>query len=329
MLCEPSTRLINWLPWPTPFEDGLVTPEDHDAMRSADAGCSAPLIRNLVKQTQLPRLEIQMILSHVLEKPRVWLVAHDDACLTEAQLTRFVELHDRRIRGEPMAYLLGYREFMGLELRVSPAVLIPRPETECLVEAALDVLSGVSGVSTVNPMHAPRVLDLGTGSGAIAIAIAKARPDAHVVAVDISPDALGLAKNNAKRHGVSIQWLLGSWFEPLVQQALEKHSVDRQFDVVVSNPPYIAQGDVHLQTGDLRFEPTVALTDGSDGLSAYRLIIAQCGSFLRKGGALLFEHGFEQAIPVLELMQAAGFGGIKTIPDLAGHPRVTAGFYNS
>lgn len=323
-----------------PSQDAPIPPADTSA-HPADSQPLAPLIRDLVKQTQLPRLETQMLLSYVLAQPRVWLVAHDDVCLTTTQLTKFVDLRDRRIQGEPMAYLLGYREFMGLDLQVSPAVLIPRPETELLVDAALDVLGGggavVSEVSGVNrnspkaegiPMAAPRVLDLGTGSGAIAIAIAKARPDARVVAVDISQAALVLAQGNARHHGVSIQWLLGSWFEPLAQQSAEQRSVSWQFDVVVSNPPYIAEGDDHLRTGDLRFEPIEALTDGSDGLSAYRLISAQAGGFLRKGGALLFEHGFEQGAAVSAIMRAARFDGIKTVRDLAGHPRVTAGFYN-
>lgn len=317
------------------------------------ATATATTVRDLIAQTALPRLETQMLLSHVLAQPRVWLVAHDDACLSQAQLDQFADLRDRRLQGEPMAYLVGHREFMGLDLAVGPDVLIPRPETEFLVEAALEAIADITS---------PRVLDLGTGSGAIAIAIAKARPDAEVVATDISLAALELAQSNAKRHGVSITWLHGAWFEALslgehqvgqsaqahqAGQVAQVHKADQPdqsaqanqvaqttqtiyppFDAIVSNPPYIHVGDQHLTQGDVRFEPQVALTDGADGLSAYRTICAQAGGFVRKGGAVLFEHGFDQALAVTEIMRGAGFVGIKTIQDLAGHPRVTAGFYN-
>jgi len=260
----------------------------------------------------LPRLEVQMLLAHVLGQPRVWLIAHDDHVLAQAEFERFQTLCQRRLVGEPMAYLVRQREFMGLTFEVNASVLIPRPETELLVETALAVVSGVT---------APRVLDLGTGSGAIALSMAHARPDAEVWATDISTAALELAQRNADRLGVDVQFLQGSWFDAL-------DGLSPRFDVIVSNPPYIAAGDAHLSQGDLRFEPWGALTDESDGLMAYRLILARASQFLAVGGSLCLEHGFDQGTAVADLLRQAGFLDIKTIQDLSGHPRVTAGSYN-
>jgi release factor glutamine methyltransferase len=253
-----------------------------------------------------------MLLAFVLNQSRVWLIAHDDYLLTHDQCTRFFALRARRLEGEPMAYLLGEREFMGLMLAVSPAVLIPRPETELLVHTVLQMTQDKLGA---------RILDLGTGSGAIAVALAHQRPDAAVWATDLSEDAMRLARVNAKRHGVTIQWRQGSWFEALT-------NLELLFDVVVSNPPYIAPTDHHLTQGDLRFEPRSALTDEIDGLSAYRLIAHQSTRFLATGGHLCVEHGFDQASAVAETFRCAGFSDIKTTKDLAGHPRVTSGSYN-
>lgn len=260
----------------------------------------------------LPRLEVQMLLAYVLGQSRVWLIAHDDHELVQAEFERFQTLCQRRLAGEPMAYLVGQREFMGLTFEVNASVLIPRPETELLVETALAAVSGVT---------APRVLDLGTGSGAIALSMAHARPDADVWATDISAQALELAQRNAGSQGAKVQFMQGSWFDAL-------HGLCPRFDLIVSNPPYIAAGDAHLSQGDLRFEPRGALTDESDGLMAYRMILSGASGFLALGGSLCFEHGFDQGAAVADLLRQAGFLDVKTIQDLSGHPRVTAGSYN-
>lgn len=241
-------------------------------------------------------------------------MTHDDALLSEQQHQTFLDICARRMCGEPIAYLLGQREFMGLVFEVGPAVLIPRPETELLVDEVLRI---------IDQLDSPAILDLGTGSGAIAVALAHARADARVWATDISSEALNLARRNALTNGVSVEFLLGSWFDALVD-------VDPAptFDVIVSNPPYIAAGDSHLQEGDLRFEPAIALTDGADGLAAYRAILSKAPQYLRSGGHLCVEHGFDQSDAVGRLFEQSGFVGIKTLRDLAGHPRVTAGSYN-
>lgn len=272
------------------------------------------------REWRLPRLEAQMLLSHVLGKPRVWLIAHDDQALTDEEFEAFQGLCQRRMAGEPIAYLVGEREFMGLAFHVTPAVLIPRPETELLVETALKALAG---------RHAPHVLDLGTGSGAIAVALAHARPDAQVWATDISAEALEIARRNAARHDVEVGFLSGTWFEPFAHAVVEDDPESScRFDAIVSNPPYIPMSDAHLTEGDLRFEPKSALTDNADGLSAYRVLTGEALKFLVPGGCLCVEHGFDQGPAVFDLFEAAGFVDIKTIRDLAGHPRVTAGFYN-
>lgn len=260
----------------------------------------------------LPRLEAQMLLAHLLGKSRVWLIAHDDHELTELQREAFERLCERRLAGEPMAYLVGQREFMGLTFEVGPAVLIPRPETELLVQTALDLVAGIDS---------PRILDLGTGSGAIAVALAYLSENAQLWATDISARALELAQRNAARHDVQIEFLAGSWFDALA-------STDLSFDLIVSNPPYIPAGDAHLTEGDLRFEPETALTDAADGLSAYRVLAADARHWLSTGGHLCVEHGFDQGDAVARLFRQAGFETVKTIRDLADHPRVTTGSYN-
>lgn len=271
-----------------------------------------PTVKACLARAQLPRLEQQMLLAHVLGQPRVWLIAHDDHVLSAVQVSAYERLCQRRIDGEPMAYLVGEREFMGLTLEVSPAVLIPRPETELLVQTALDTVANIAK---------PRILDLGTGSGAIAVALAHARPDAVVWATDISAQAIEVAHRNALRHRADIRFAQGSWFEALAGQ----HAF---FDVIVSNPPYIAAGDMHLTQGDLRHEPKLALSDESDGLSVYRILARNAKQFLVNGGHLCVEHGFDQAPAIVRLLNDAGFLSIKTIPDLAGHLRVTTSSYN-
>ena len=279
-----------------------------------------------------------MLLEHVLDKPRAWLLAHDDACLGADQLARFNRLVAQRIQGVPMAYLVGVRAFMDFEVQVTPDVLIPRPETELLVQKCLDLVA---------TQKAPVLLDLGTGSGVIAIALAKARPDAKVMAVDLSEPAIQLARANAARLDVSVQFLCGSWFAPFAAPnpndfaatvypncasncALNSapNSAPRpplKFDLIVSNPPYIHHQDPHLQQGDLRFEPRDALTDGDDGLSALRTIITQSKDWLKPGGSLWLEHGYDQGSDVRSLLESSGYFAVATDRDLAGHERISGG----
>ena len=235
------------------------------------------------------------------------LVAHPGQALTDLQRERYLAWVERRRAGEPVAYLTGEREFYSLAFKVTPAVLIPRPETELLVEAALECV----------PALAPfRVLDLGTGSGCVAIAIAKHRVRARVTATEVSRDALAVARENAARHGCGIEFLESDWFDALA---------GRRFDLVVSNPPYVAERDPHLSEGDSRFEPRTALVAGVDGLSCIRLIIARARAQLEPGGGLLFEHGYDQATRCRALLAQAGYLEVATRHDLAGVGRVSGG----
>ncbi|MEW5972357.1 MAG: peptide chain release factor N(5)-glutamine methyltransferase [Pseudomonadota bacterium] len=254
-----------------------------------------------------PRSDADILLAHVLDRPRSYLLAWPERELSPGQWTAFQALVERRARGEPVAYLTGSRGFFGLDLAVSNAVLIPRPETELLVEAALERL----------PAGPCAVADLGTGSGAIALAIAQARPDARVVAVDASPQALEVARANAERLGLrNVELREGDWCKGLA---------DERFDMIVSNPPYIREDDPHLARGDVRFEPAMALASGPDGLDAIRAIVACAPAHLSPGGWLLFEHGFDQAEAVAGLMRDAGFIDVESLRDLLGHGRVTLG----
>lgn len=268
-------------------------------------------IRDCLKRRSLPRLEAALLLAHVLGRTREWLIAHDDEPLAPERYDAYLTLETRRQHGEPIAYLLGYREFMSLPFVVGPTVLIPRPETELLVEIARQHLP---------PDATPRMLELGTGSGIIAVCLAKARPNAQVVATDISEAALGVARLNAQRLNVTIDFMVGEWFEAL--------NNERRFDLIVSNPPYIHPQDSHLQEGDLRFEPRQALTDGVNGLAAYDAIIGGAQGRLKPGGWLWLEHGFDQAEAVTLRLGQAGFMQIKTFYDVAGQPRVSGGSYN-
>jgi release factor glutamine methyltransferase len=255
----------------------------------------------------IDRLDAQLLLGHVLQRPRTWLVAHDDAPLTETQAAAVRHLMERRASGEPLAYLTSEKEFHGLMLQVTPAVLIPRPDTETLVDWALSLLQQ-TGTAT------PRVLDLGTGSGAIALALKHHHPSAVVTAVDASPDALAVASRNAARLGLDVRFRLGDWWSSLAHE---------RFDLVVSNPPYIALGDEHLPA--LKHEPELALTSGADGLDALKAIISGSPSHLTLKGWLLLEHGHDQAANVRELLQIQGFGSVQTRPDLAGIGRCSGG----
>ena len=254
------------------------------------------------------RHEAELLLLHVLGRERGWLFAHATDLLDPATAEAFSALLQRRIAGEPVAYLLGRRGFWTLDLAVSPATLIPRPETERLVELALERL----------PEGVPlRIADLGTGSGAIALALASERPLAQIVATDMSGDAIAVAAGNARQHGLAnVAFRQGSWHAPLA---------DERFDLIASNPPYIANDDPHLAQGDLRFEPATALASGHDGLDDIRLIIAGAPAHLQPGGWLLMEHGWDQGEAIRALLEGAGFVEVETALDLEQRDRVSLG----
>lgn len=254
--------------------------------------------------------EAGMLLAHVLGQDRAWLYAHGEAVLPEDAMAALEALVRRRLAGEPVAYLTGRRGFWGLDLAVGPGTLIPRPETELLVELALERL---------DPGHDARVADLGTGSGAIAIALARERPRARVLATDISTRALALARCNAGALGPGasrVEFRHGDWWEALAGEC---------FDLVASNPPYIAEDDPHLARGDLRFEPRAALASGPEGLDAIRAIIDGASAHLRPGGWLLLEHGCDQGGAVRALLAQAGLAEIATARDLERRERVSRG----
>lgn len=254
------------------------------------------------------RREAALLLRHVLEVSDAWLVAHADDVVDPSSAAAFHTLLGRRAGGEPVAYLTGVRGFHALTLHVTPDVLIPRPETELLVELALQRI----------PADAECVVaDLGTGSGAIALAIAAARPCARIVATDASEAALRVARDNAHRLGIrNVAFKLGDWCTPLAGD---------HFGVIVSNPPYIASGDAHLRQGDLRFEPAAALESGPDGLDALRTIVRDARVHLQGGGRLLLEHGCDQGEPVRELLARHGYVDVTTTRDLEGRERVSGG----
>lgn len=254
------------------------------------------------------RFEAELLLLHALGRDRAWLFAHGSDPVDPAVHDTYAALLARRASGEPIAYITGRRGFWTLDLRVSPATLIPRAETERLVELALERLAA----------DAPtRIADLGTGSGAIALAIASERPLAQVVATDASAAALEIAQANAREHGLGqVRFVHGDWFAPLAGE---------RFDLIASNPPYIEAGDAHLTRGDLRFEPASALASGADGLADIRRIVAQAPAHLRPGGWLLLEHGFDQGDAVRALLREAGFDEARTEQDLEHRDRVSLG----
>lgn len=258
----------------------------------------------------LERLDAQLLLLHVLGKPgtdRAWLLTHDTTLLPQETGQHFRELSLRRAAGEPLAYLIGSKEFFGLKLQVDRRVLVPRPDTETLVDWALQQLA------QADMPDSARVLDLGTGSGAIALALKKSRPALDVTAVDASIDALAVADANAQEHQLAVHFIQGNWFE----------NVSAPFHLIVSNPPYVADADPHLPA--LQHEPLQALTAGKDGLDDLREIIEQAPAYLQTQGWLLLEHGYDQARAVCTLFEQRGFAEVQSRADLAGIPRCSGG----
>lgn len=266
-------------------------------------------VRTVLRQSAMDlgdRLEAELLLAHVLGVNRAWFFAHADDPLDPASVAAFASLVQRRAVGEPVAYITGTRDFWSMTLEVTPATLIPRPETERLVELALErLLQGAS------------VVDLGTGSGAIALALAKERPDLSVTAVDASSAAIEVARRNAERLGLSrVRFLVGDWFAPLASE---------RFDLIVSNPPYIEADDPHLDRGDLRFEPASALASGNDGLDDIRRIAAGAANHLHPGGWLLVEHGWNQGEVARAVLTSCGLRDVLTAQDLEDRDRVSGG----
>lgn len=271
----------------------------------------------------LARVDAQILLLHSLQRPlhdRAWLLAHDSDTLTPVQAATWHDALQRRLHGEPVAYITGHKDFFGLTLAVDARVLDPRPDTETLVEWALACLPESKPESTPAPgpspsNGSPRLLDLGTGSGAVALALQSARPDATVWAVDASEDALAVARANAARLQLGVQFIASDWLNAVDIQRTGR------FDLIVSNPPYVAEGDPHLAA--LTHEPLQALTSGPDGLDDIRQIIAQAPAYLAPGGWLLLEHGWDQAAPVQALLREAGFVQVQSRRDLGGIERCT------
>lgn len=302
---------------------GGVPPSAHDSagtvkfmgrIRRQRTALSKPPVAELLRRAaaRLPgddaRYEAEELLLHVLGVERAWLFAHATDLVADGDADRFEHLLLQRLGGEPLAYLTGRRGFWTLDLQVSPDTLIPRPETERLVELALQRLPQ-QGVL--------QIADLGTGSGAIALSIASERPQSQVLATDFSAGALAMARSNAQAHGLgNVSFRLGSWLQPLAGE---------RFHLIASNPPYIASADPHLQQGDLRFEPMSALASGGDGLDAIREIVAGAPAHLLPGGWLLLEHGWDQGESIRALLRQAGFVEVATVQDLEQRDRVTLG----
>ena len=266
-------------------------------------------VETLLRQAAaIDRVDAEWLLAHSMQTPRSWLFAHSGDAVPAEAAVRFAALLARRQAGEPVAYLTGSQGFWTLDLAVSPATLVPRPETELLVERAL---------ARIPVNSASHVADLGTGSGAIALAIAKERPHTAVIATDASAAALEVARGNAARNGITnVEFREGDWLAPLAGET---------FDLIASNPPYIAEGDPHLDRGDLRFEPPTALSSGEDGLDAIRSIVRDAPARLAPGGWLLLEHGWDQGALVRALLEAAGFIDVETAHDLEGRDRISLG----
>jgi release factor glutamine methyltransferase len=262
----------------------------------------------LTKVSDTPHLEAEILLAQALTKPRSYLHTWPERIPELSQILHFTDLLEHRLAGEPIAYIIGRREFWSLDLVVTPATLIPRPETELLVELTLERLP---------PNRSLGVVDLGTGSGAIALAIARERPKIRILATDISPSALAIAQCNARRLGIhNIHFRQGDWCAALGTEV---------FDLIIANPPYLTASDAHLRVGDLRFEPRLALVASHDGLGAIRTIIGQASRYLHPGGWLLLEHGYDQGKSVCALLRTHGFTGVTDHQDAAGILRVAYG----
>lgn len=281
---------------------------------SKAALCALPSLKTALHDIaqQVGRLDARLLLAHVCGLSHAQLITADQRALSPDEHQQLKRLVQRRCNGEPLAYVLGEAGFLGRLFKVSPAVLVPRPETEELVERALKGLNGISR---------PRVLDLGTGSGAIAISVALECPDASVVAVDVSADALMVARSNGARLGAQIDWRQGSWFDPI--------SNTERFDLIISNPPYIAADDPHLAGDGVCVEPRLALTDGGDGLDCLRAIIANAPHYLADGGHILLEHGHDQGLAVRNLLDGAKLKAPRTWADLSGNDRISGAVYAS
>ena len=310
-------------------------------------GPAGPTLDDLIRDSGLPRAEARRLLASLTGRPLTWFMAHGNDPADPNTAARFQALAERRRSGEPLAYLLGQQEFYGRPFAVSPAVLIPRADTETLVETALEQLTLLRQQRRAIPLS---LLELGTGSGIIAITLALEAPDTEVHAVERSPEALAVAQQNAKALGADrIHWHAGSWWQALANATGSHEATEnaataaqttspitarqgrpteppaRRFDLIVSNPPYIAANDHHLQQGDLRFEPPQALAAGPDGLDDLRIIIGGAPAHLTPDGWLLLEHGYDQETPVQALLRDAGFADVFTRRDLAGQPRVSGG----
>lgn len=260
--------------------------------------------------SESPAADVDCLMSEAFGKDRSWLMIHDTDEATSEKLIEFDSMLARRLNGEPIAYITGHREFWSLRLKCSPATLIPRPDTETLVEEAIRYLSAMD-----HKNYAPRVLDLGTGTGAIALAIKSEIGEADVLGTDISHDAVELAKTNAEANQLSVSFYASDWFK----------NVEGKFDLIVSNPPYIAANDKHLSQGDVRFEPETALVSGADGLDDIRIIADNSKKHLNAGGCLMIEHGWDQGSAVREILFSEGYADIRTVRDLGGNDRVTTG----
>ncbi len=272
-------------------------------MSAAFAITPGTVLGEILKVMPIDTVDARVLVMHALQLTRMQLITQAERPLTADEAQRVSALVRRRSAGEPVAYIVGTREFYGLSFDVTPDVLIPRPDTELLVDLAIERL----------PQHGC-LLDMGTGSGAIPVAVAHTRPDAGVSALDVSAAALTVARRNADRHSATIHFIESNWYHALGSQ---------QFDIIVANPPYIVAGDMHLSQGDLRFEPIDALTDHADGLSALRIIIAGASAHLLNNGWLLLEHGYDQARAVRALLSLHGYIDIQSWKDLAGIERVT------
>ena len=315
---------------------------DNDRDKKDDVpavGAASPVTPSiLLRETPLDGLDARVLLCHALGWPRTALITRANAALQTAAISAFRTLEQRRLAGEPVAQLVGEREFFGRRFVLTPDVLIPRPDTELLVELAL---SAIDALATTTPGRPLRVLDLGTGSGAIAVTLAAERPTISVVATDRSIDALAVAERNAKAivgedtttATARLRFFLGDWYDALRPEASisssiapRSHTMPAPFDLIVSNPPYIAADDPHLRQGDLRFEPRGALTDEADGLQAIHAILTGAPPWLMPGGPLLIEHGYDQGDAVRACFTAAGWVDVRTERDLGGNDRVTLGF---